>query len=380
MDNLKKSEEGDVSEDFVFIESYCSSGEEEGILDVSDEKRPSTNSQTARPIRESSPPLLLAFPITRGQSLEGSSTRSDSSTGSPEEDDGEDFEQPVEEWMVLGGEEQEGDSSIQLNLGYWCSSESESDSGDGDLTVKSFKDIWAVSGKDKFGVDKPLNSRYFGPGRDALCTICGRAGHVAKSCYYHKKCPRCILCGIRGHIQKDCPSRPCSSCGLQSHGLKPCETPPVWNQLCRRCAVMGHMSDTCPDIWRQYHLTIRLELPLRPQGVHTLQHKRHLAHCYNCSKKGHYGFECTKRMMVSGTFPSLPYVCHYDTIEDILQRGIRTQKGTRGKKKHQLYNTYTIIQIIKVIMFVNIEKHIYLSIKIAAIIYTYIYIYINCEL
>lgn len=131
MDNLKKSEEGDVSEDFAFIESYCSSGEEEGILDVSDEKRPSTNSQTARPIRESSPPLLLAFPITRGQSLEGSSTRSDSSTGSPEEDDGEDFEQPVEEWMVLGGEEQEGDSSIQLNLGYWCSSESESDSGDG---------------------------------------------------------------------------------------------------------------------------------------------------------------------------------------------------------------------------------------------------------
>lgn len=78
-------------------------------------------------------------------------------------------------------------------------------------------------------------------------------------------------------------------------------------------------------------------------------------------------------MMVSGTFPSLPYVCHYDTIEDILQRGIRTQKGTRGKKKHQLYNTYTIIQIIKVIMFVNIEKHIYLSIKLTAIIYTYIY-------
>lgn len=75
-------------------------------------------------------------------------------------------------------------------------------------------------------------------------------------------------------------------------------------------------------------------------------------------------------MMVSGTFPSLPYVCHYDTIEDILQRGIRTQKGTRG---HQLYNTYTIIQIIKVIMFVNIEKHIYLSIKLTAIIYTYIY-------
>lgn len=49
------------------------------------------------------------------------------------------------------------------------------------------------------------------------------------------------------------------------------------------------------------------------------------------------------------------------------------KKELEVKKKHQLYNTYTIIQIIKVIMFVNIEKHIYLSIKLTAIIYTYIY-------
>lgn len=34
--------------------------------------------------------------------------------------------------------------------------------------------------------EQSLNSRYFTPGRSLICDICSRAGHLARSCYYHK--------------------------------------------------------------------------------------------------------------------------------------------------------------------------------------------------
>ncbi|XP_039976474.1 zinc finger CCHC domain-containing protein 7-like isoform X2 [Xiphias gladius] len=324
MDYTRENQEDDDCEEAAFVADSCSS-DGEGVFELSDQRHGSRCKQAARLSRESSPPLLLAFSITSGRALEDSSPSPASSTAlqeEQEEEEEEDSEQPVEEWMILGGEEQVGDSSIQLNLGYWSSSED--DSGHEDPNVKSLKDTWAVSEK-----DKSLSSRYFVPGRSLTCHICNRMGHLAKSCYYHKKCPTCVLCGIQGHIQRDCPSRPCPSCGLLSHGLRPCEKPPVWNQHCQRCGMTGHLSDACPDTWRQYHMTIRLEVPLRPWKVHIHKHKRCLAHCYNCSKRGHYGYECTKRRMVSGIFPSLPYVCHYDTMDDILQCRTRRQKRAK---------------------------------------------------
>ncbi|XP_037636107.1 zinc finger CCHC domain-containing protein 7-like [Sebastes umbrosus] len=322
MDYAEENEDDDGVEGSkyhrFFIED-CNSSEGEEEIKFSQQKHHSICKQQAERLsRESSPPLLLAFNITSG--------RPTSPTSSLQEDEEDD--QPIEEWMILEGEEQVGDSSIQLNLSYRESSED--DSGDEDQTVKSVKDTWAVSEKDKRGADKSLPSRYFLTGRSLICNICNRTGHIAKSCYYHKKCPTCVLCGIQGHVQRDCPGRPCPSCGLPSHGLKPCARPPVWNQHCQRCGMPGHLSDVCPDTWRQYHLTIRLELPVTPWRVHTLKHKKCPSHCYNCSKRGHYGFECAKRRMISGTFPSLPYVCHYDTIDDILQ--CRTRKQKRAKE------------------------------------------------
>ncbi|XP_022616029.1 zinc finger CCHC domain-containing protein 7-like [Seriola dumerili] len=324
MNYTKVKEEDDDSEEAVFIVDTNSS-DGEGVIELSDRKHQSSCKWLSR---EGSPPLLLAFTSGRAP-VESSCPSPASSTAlqEEEEEEEEDSEQPVEEWMILGGEEQVGDSSIQLNLGHWSSSEDES--GDEDPNFKSVKDTWAVSEKDKGGADQSLSSRYFGPGRSLICQICNRTGHLAKSCYYHKKCPTCVLCGVKGHIQKICPSRPCPSCGLPAHGLRLCEKPPVWNQHCQRCGMTGHLSDACPDTWRQYHLTIRLEVPLRPRTIRRFKHKRCLAHCYNCSKRGHYGYECTKRRMVSRTFPSLPYVCHYDTIDDILQ----CRTGMQGKAK-----------------------------------------------
>ncbi|XP_070769538.1 zinc finger CCHC domain-containing protein 7-like [Enoplosus armatus] len=326
MDYTKENEDDDGEEggkDVLYFIEDTSSSDGEGEVKFSHQKLHSSCKQAARLSRESSPPLLLAFNITPGRAVHSRT----SPTSSLEEQGEEDGDQPIEEWMILGREEQMGDSSIQLNLSYWNSSED--DSGDEDQNVKPVKDIWAVSEKDKWGADQSLAGRYFVPGRSLICNICNRTGHLAKSCYYYKKCPTCVLCGIQGHIQRDCTGRPCPSCGLPSHGFTPCERPPVWNQHCQRCGMTGHLSDACPDTWRQYHLTIRLEVPLRPWTVHTLKHKQYPAHCYNCSERGHYGYECTKRRMVSGTSPSLPYVCHYDTMEDIVQRRTRVQRRAK---------------------------------------------------
>lgn len=34
--------------------------------------------------------------------------------------------------------------------------------------------------------------------------------------------------------------------------------------------------------------------------------------------------------MVRGTFPTLPYVCHYDSLEDVLRRQTRMETGAKG--------------------------------------------------
>ncbi|XP_020501498.2 zinc finger CCHC domain-containing protein 7 [Labrus bergylta] len=312
------------NKDRFFIEEFCSSeGEDE--IKVSRLRRHKICKESPRPSMDSSPPLVLVYnnpsPVS-SLDLQGEEDRDQE-----DRDQEEDRDQPVEEWMILGSEEQVGDSSIHLNLSYWDNSAD--DSGDEDQNVKSEMDTWQVSEKDKCGAEKSQPFRYWVPGNFQACNICNRMGHLAKSCYYQKKCPTCVLCGIQGHILRDCPRRPCSSCGLPSHCFRPCERPPVWNQHCKRCRMAGHLSDACPDLWRQYHLTIQLEVPVRPSTVHTPEQKEYLTFCYNCSKMGHYGYECSKRRMVSGMFPSLPFVIHYDSINDILKHNSRMHEGSK---------------------------------------------------
>ncbi|XP_008281835.1 zinc finger CCHC domain-containing protein 7-like isoform X2 [Stegastes partitus] len=326
MDFTQENEVNDgvegARDDPFFIED-CTGPDGEGEIQLRCQKLHTSCKQAARLSREGSPPLLLAFSGSSGRSLQDASVAFNVDLLEEEE---EDSDQSIEDWMILEEGEQAGDSSIQLNLNYLKSSED--DCGVEDEGMESVKDIWAVSEKDKYGDDQSVASRYFVPGQSLICHICNKTGHLAKSCF-QKKRPPCVLCGIQGHLQRDCPGRPCHSCGLPSHGLRPCEIPPVWKQHCQRCGITGHLSDACPDTWRQYHFTIRLEVPLKPRTVHNLRHKSRRVYCYNCSKKGHYGYECSSRRMVSGTFPSLPYVCHYDTIDDILQCHTRKQKEAK---------------------------------------------------
>lgn len=111
------SEKTGAADEPFFIEDYDSSEGEESVMIPGNRCQ-----QLARLSRGSSPPLLLAYSVSSGPSLQ------DSSLSSPSQEEEEEEDQPIEEWMILGGEEQVGDSSIQLNLGYWTSSEE--DAGD----------------------------------------------------------------------------------------------------------------------------------------------------------------------------------------------------------------------------------------------------------
>ncbi|XP_015231626.1 PREDICTED: zinc finger CCHC domain-containing protein 7-like [Cyprinodon variegatus] len=341
MDSFKEN----IKDHRFFVEDSISSGSEEETCYRNYQKN------TKKLSRESSPPIILAFSITSGQTLQ-EDTSSVSSAVSEEQLEEDSDHQPIEDWMMLEGEEQIEDTRIQLNLDCWDSS----DEGDGeedmaDKTGKLERDPWAISEKDKFKTAQSRGSRYFLTG-PTICNICNRTGHVSKNCYYQKqKIPTCVLCGVQGHVQRDCPNRPCSTCGLPSHGLSPCKVPPVWKQHCQRCGLIGHVSDACPDTWRQYHLTVSLGVPFRPRTICSGKPKSHFAHCYNCSKRGHYGHECVKRRMISGTFPSLPYVCHYDTLEEILQQELlkggslhSSQQGQLAKKTGDLCKDRTSVQ------------------------------------
>lgn len=128
-------EEESGRDDRFFIEDLNSS-EDEQEISLGHQKRSAACEQTARLSRESSPPLLLAFSTTSGWVQKDSSRSPTSSLDlelEGEEEEG-DSDQSIEEWMILGREGELGDSSIQLNLSYWNSSEEDSE-GEGETLL-----------------------------------------------------------------------------------------------------------------------------------------------------------------------------------------------------------------------------------------------------
>ncbi|CAL9706950.1 unnamed protein product [Knipowitschia caucasica] len=274
-------------------------------------------------INTDDPPALLAYSITSGLG-EQNSEPGPSCVVDPdgyEHEEGS-SDEAVEGWMILDQDPEEEDSNIQLNLSFSISSDEDTNHEDINDT---FPDPWAVSKRDKIPREVPSICRYFTPEQSLFCSTCKKTGHLAKSCQLQKKCIVCILCGIQGHLQKRCPSQPCSRCGSPSHGLRACDRLPVRNQHCQRCGLTGHLSDVCPDTWRQYHnmTTTKTSLIIRTQTFHTVKWKRRPAYCYNCSRRGHYGHECSLNRMRSWTFVTLPYVCHYDSTQTALQSSTR---------------------------------------------------------
>lgn len=124
MDGTPRSEDaadGEGWEDELFFIEGPSSSDHELEFDPGDQKH--RRKQRARS-GESSPPLLLAYSITSGQKQRDNIWSPAPSFDAQAEEEEE--EEAIEEWMILGGGEQPGDSSIHINLSYWNSSEDDS--------------------------------------------------------------------------------------------------------------------------------------------------------------------------------------------------------------------------------------------------------------
>ncbi|XP_020368031.2 zinc finger CCHC domain-containing protein 7 [Rhincodon typus] len=227
-------------------------------------------------------------------------------------------DEDVESWMMLGHdqeEEEDDDDEIQLNV-----------VGCGTLRNKEggLHKQWSICEKDLKSLFGKHHNRYYTPNKTNLdCRNCGKLGHISKNCPSDKKLPACCLCGVRGHRQRDCLERYCTNCNVPGHRFQNCIERAYWKKHCRRCQMTGHYADACPEIWRQYHLTINqgpivngLSQPTAKKSVY----------CYNCAKRGHYGHECSSKLMHSHTFPTSPFVYYYDTERDIKMREKRIQK------------------------------------------------------
>ncbi|KAJ8247795.1 hypothetical protein GJAV_G00250620 [Gymnothorax javanicus] len=256
------------------------------------------------PATRGQPPAHVASPLAAS---------SDCSEDSDSDSDG------LESWMMLGQKEDESDKTIQLNLTGGASS---SDDDDDDQN-------WSISQKDQEagiynrgpGPRRVLN-RYYA-GKTVTCRSCSKMGHLSKNCPNPKKRPSCSLCGSQTHLQKACPNRHCNNCGLPGHCFDDCLDQPFWRKRCHRCYMTGHFYDDCPDTWRQYHLTTKTGPMVRPEAE---EPPKNPAYCYNCSKKGHFGFECKQQRMVNKTFPTTPYIAYYDKPEDIRKRENRARR------------------------------------------------------
>ncbi|XP_057188323.1 zinc finger CCHC domain-containing protein 7 [Triplophysa rosa] len=235
----------------------------------------------------------------------------------------------LENWMILGREKHEGDQNIQLNCSLPENCEKQEHVNDGEN-----KTSWVVSKKDKEAqiynkgvgrTSRRLSNRYY-TNKSVTCHNCSKIGHLSKNCPTPKKLPCCSLCGHRGHLARTCPDRHCSNCWLPGHTFNDCLERAYWHKRCHRCGMSGHFNDACPEIWRQYHQTITPGPILESQNPDACKTP---AYCYNCSKKGHFGFECSERRMYNGTYPTLPFVSYYDQTRDIRCREHRLKKKAK---------------------------------------------------
>uniref|UniRef100_A0A3Q1FHJ8 Zinc finger CCHC domain-containing protein 7 n=1 Tax=Acanthochromis polyacanthus TaxID=80966 RepID=A0A3Q1FHJ8_9TELE len=226
-----------------------------------------------------------------------SKSESDSSSSSDSSDS-----DALENWMILGRGKQDGDQSISLNL------EGGSDSNKG-------VSLFLIYNKDK-GVRTAVQrvaSRYY-TGKNVHCRNCNKTGHLSKNCPEPKKVQPCFLCGTPGHVVSECPKKHCNNCGLPGHLYESCSERAYWHKQCHRCSMTGHFFDACPEIWRQYHITVSI-----------------FTQSQICQ-------ECTQRRMFNGTYPSIPFINHYDTVEDINRRQHRIKLRVKGKsptEKHK---------------------------------------------
>ncbi|XP_032942386.1 zinc finger CCHC domain-containing protein 7 isoform X2 [Catharus ustulatus] len=225
----------------------------------------------------------------------------------------------VESWMLLGAGADDRDGDIMLNLEGCATPASQ-----GEIDVD-----WSISHKDleaqisNYAGARHGSVRYYSAAKNVTCRNCHRPGHLSKNCPTPKKVPPCCLCAGRDHLQHSCPARFCLNCCLPGHYFRECLERAYWNKHCNRCDMKGHYADACPEIWRQYHLTTK---PGPIQAASSHLERAASPYCYNCSRKGHLGYECSEKRMQGNMFPTSPFVYYYDDECDIRRRASRLKR------------------------------------------------------
>ncbi|XP_035992820.1 zinc finger CCHC domain-containing protein 7 [Fundulus heteroclitus] len=277
-------------------------------------RQTSTPAQQLSQKRKRSPfvPVVVLSSTSDSSGSQSESEPSDSSDSTDVDD--------LENWMILGQGRQDGDQSISLNVeGGSYDSGTEADERGATRWIVSEKDkeaqIYNKGQGPRIAVPR-LPHRYY-TGKNVQCRNCNKTGHLSKNCPDPRKLTACFLCGTTGHQASQCPNKHCNNCGQPGHLFNSCNEKAYWHKQCHRCSMRGHFFDACPEIWRQYHITTKKGAPVKQQGDDSGQSP---VYCYNCSKKGHYGYECTQQRMFSGVFPTYPFVNYYDTLEDISRR------------------------------------------------------------
>ncbi|XP_064259550.1 zinc finger CCHC domain-containing protein 7 [Passer domesticus] len=225
----------------------------------------------------------------------------------------------IESWMLLGAGADDRDGDIMLNL-EGCATPVRK----GNIDVN-----WSISHKDleaqisNYAGVRHSSMRYYRADKSVTCRNCHRTGHLSKNCPTPKKAPPCCLCAGRDHLQHSCPARFCLNCCLPGHYFRECLERAYWNKHCNRCDMKGHYADACPEIWRQYHLTTKPG-PIKAAGAHA--ERAVSVYCYNCSRQGHLGYECSEKRMQGNMFPTSPFVYYYDDECDIRRRANRLKR------------------------------------------------------
>ncbi|KAM6940640.1 zinc finger CCHC domain-containing protein 7 [Xenentodon cancila] len=290
-------------------------------------KRPQTSSLAQQGTRQRE--RYLGEPVT----VVSSSSDSDSEESESESDSDSSDLDGLENWMILGQGNQDGDQTISLNLEGGSDNNTDADEEEGGSWLVSDKDKQAqIYNKDRAPriTAHPGSNRYYSR-KNVNCKNCNKSGHLSKNCPDPKKVLPCFLCGTAGHVVTDCPNKHCNNCGQPGHVFTSCSEKAYWNKQCHRCRMTGHFLDACPEIWRQYHVTTKSGPPVKQCGGKEAQPP---AYCYNCSRKGHFGHTCSQQRMFKGVYPVTQFINHYDTVKEINRRHNRIMMKAEEMKRN----------------------------------------------
>ncbi|XP_053611205.1 uncharacterized protein Zcchc7 [Plodia interpunctella] len=172
------------------------------------------------------------------------------------------------------------------------------------------KNLWVIDPKDRM---PGLTKR-----RTTTCHYCDRPGHRDDTCRF--KPPVCYMCGSTGHYEPRCPAKICVNCGSPNQMYSSmCRNCSSWPRVtCAECGQLGHPATHCPDLWRRYHNTIDINMPLEESRQYK---KHHQQYCSGCTRRGHLVHTCRITLPFSGLPINSPYVSVYrplylPTVED----------------------------------------------------------------